>query len=167
MLTLVTPRLLLRRLTPDDKPSLYALLGNPDTMRWYPRPWSSAEIDLWLDRQFAMYPNGSGKFAVVLLASGEFLGDCGPTWFDVDGAQELEIGYRLLPQHWGKGYATEAASAILSYARNSIHKPDPISLIRPGNLASRRVADKNGARLEKIVFWRDYDHCVYRYPTAK
>lgn len=167
MLILTTPRLRLRRLTPEDKPSLYALLGNPETMRWYPRPWTPAEIDLWLERQFAMYPNGSGKFAVTLPASGEFLGDCGPTWFDVDGIHEIEIGYRLLPQHWGCGYATEAASAVLDYVRETLHKPDPISLIRPGNLRSRQVAQKNGARLEKTVFWRDYDHCVYRYPDAK
>jgi RimJ/RimL family protein N-acetyltransferase len=163
MLTLTTPRLILRRLTPEDKPSLCALLGNPETMRWYPRPWLPEEIDFWLDRQFAMYPDGSGKFAVTLLGSGEFLGDCGPTWFDVDGVQELEIGYRLLPQYWGKGYATEAASAVLTYVRDTLHKPDPISLIRPGNLASRRVAAKNGAWLEKTVVWRDFDHCVYRY----
>lgn len=167
MPTLTTPRLLLRRLTPEDKPSLYALLGNPETMHWYPRPWTPPEIDLWLDRQFSMYPDGSGKFAVTLSASGEFLGDCGPTWFDVDGVQELEIGYRLLPQHWGKGYATEAASAALAYARNVLHRPDPISLIRPGNIPSRRVAEKNGARFEKTVFWRGFDHCIYRYPSAK
>ena len=166
MVTLSTPRLLLRRLTPEDKPALYALLGNPETMRWYPRPWAPEEIDSWLDRQFAMYSDGSGKFAATLAATGEFLGDCGPTWFEVDGVQELEIGYRLLPQHWGKGYATEAASAVLAYTRTKLNVPNPISLIRPGNLPSRRVAEKKGARLEKTVFWRDYDHCVYRYPVA-
>lgn len=166
MVTLVTSRLILRRLTPEDKPSLYALLGNMETMRWYLRPWTPPEIDLWLERQFAMYPDGSGKFAATLSATGAFLGDCGPTWFEVDGVQELEIGYRLLPRYWGQGYATEAASAVLSYAREILHKPDPISLIRPGNLPSRRVAEKNGARLQKIVFWRGFDHCVYRYPTA-
>lgn len=167
MVTLSTPRLRLRRLTPEDKPHLYALLGNPATMRWYPRPWTPDEIDLWLHLQFAMYPDGSGKFAVTLHDSGDFLGDCGPTWFDVDGVQELEIGYRLLPQHWGNGYATEAAAAVLAYTRQSLHIPNPISLIRPGNLASRRVAEKNGARLQKTTFWRDYDHCVYLYPAAK
>ena len=167
MLTLTTPRLILRRLTPEDKPSLCALLGNPETMRWYPRPWLPEEIDFWLDRQFAMYPDGSGKFAVTLPATGEFLGDCGPTWFDVDGAQELEIGYRFLPQHWGKGYATEAASSVITYAQTSLKVANPISLIRPGNLPSRRVAEKNGAHLEKTLFWRDYDHCVYRYPSPK
>lgn len=167
MATLTTPRLCLRRLTPEDKPHLYVLLGNPDTMRWYPRPWTPEEIDLWLDRQFAMHAHGSGKFAVTLTASGQFLGDCGPTWFEVNHIQELEIGYRLLPQHWGNGYATEAASAVLAYTREILRKPDPISLIRPGNLASRRVAEKNGARLEKTTFWRDYNHCIYRYPAPK
>ena len=167
MVTLTTLRLLLRRLTPEDKTALYALLGNPETMRWYPRPWTPSEIDDWLDRQFAMYPDGSGKFAVTLAATGEFLGDCGPTWFDVDGIKELEVGYRFLPQHWGHGFATEAASAVLAYPRRTLNIPNPISLIRPGNLPSRRVAEKNGAHLEKTVFWRDYDHCVYRYPSAK
>ncbi len=163
MVTLHTPRLVLRPLTLQDKPALYALLGNPETMRWYPRPWTHQEIDLWLDRQFTMYLGGTGKFAVTFPGSGEFLGDCGPTWFEVDGVQELEVGYRLLPQYWGEGYATEAAAAVLDYAAASLGKYDCISLIRPGNIASRRVAAKNGGTLEKTVFWRDYDHCIYRY----
>lgn len=167
MVTLTTPRLLLRRLTPEDKSALCALLGNRETMRWYPRPWTPDEIDLWLDRQFAMYPNGSGKFAVTISSTGEFLGDCGPTWFEVDNVQEIEIGYRLLPQHWGQGYATEAAAAVLAYTQNILNVPTPISLIRPGNLPSIRVAEKNKARLEKTVFWRHNDHCVYRYPCSK
>jgi ribosomal-protein-alanine N-acetyltransferase len=164
MITLETERLILRPLIFSDEPALSRVLGDPEAMRWYPRPWTHEEIVEWLGRQFAMYEEtATGKFGVVIKASGELIGDCGATWFEVAGRQELEIGYRLRKDQWGNGFATEAARRVLDYAHDALSKIDCISLIRPGNLPSRRVAEKNGAQLEKIVYWRDYDHCVYRY----
>ena len=136
-------------------------------MRWYPAPLDREGMTDRIRRQIERYASGVGQLGIVRKNSGALIGNCGPVWQDVDGAQQLEIGYSIRRDQWGHGYATEAASAALSYARETLHVLDPISLIRPGNLASRRVAEKNGARLEKTVFWRGFDHCIYRYPSAK
>lgn len=167
MVTLETPRLILRPLTLDDTEAMLAIWGDAETMRWYPAPYTRQQMIERIQAQVARYASGTGQLGLVLRASGELIGDCGPVWHEIDGLQELEVGYHVRRDQWGKGYAPEAASAILAYVRNSLHKTNPISLIRPENLASRRVAEKNGARLEKTVFWRGYDHCVYRYSTVK
>jgi [ribosomal protein S5]-alanine N-acetyltransferase len=163
MIALDTPRLLLRPLTADDEPALFAVVGDEETMRWFPRPLTHAEVLEWIGKQQARYPSGTGLLGVVLKETGELIGDCGPVWHEVDGSQELEIGYHLRRDQWKRGFATEAARAVLDYSVHSLQKERCISLIRPENLPSRRVAERNGASLEKIVFWRDYDHCVYRY----
>lgn len=166
MITLETPRLLLRPITLQDTDALLAIWGDPETMRWYPAPLDREGMVQRIQQQIERYQSGTGQLGVLLKQSGALIGNCGPVWHDVDGAHELEIGYSIRRDHWGKGYAPEAALAALAYVRDSLHKLDPISLIRPGNLPSRRVAEKNGATLEKTVFWRDYDHCVYRYQLA-
>lgn len=167
MVTLETPRLRLRPLTLDDTDALLAVWGDPEAMRWYPAPLNRDGMMHRIRQQLERYASGAGQLGIVLKSSGALIGNCGPVWHDVDGARELEIGYSVRRDQWGQGYAPEAAKAALAYAREILHVPDPISLIRPGNLASCRVAEKNGARLEKTVFWRDYDHCVYRYSSPK
>jgi RimJ/RimL family protein N-acetyltransferase len=163
MVTLETPRLTLRPITLDDTDALLAVWGDPVAMRWYPAPLNREEMAHRILQQMERYQSGTGQLGIVVKESGALIGNCGPVWHDVMGVQELEIGYSVRRDHWGKGYASEAALAALAYVRDSLHKSNPISLIRTGNLPSRRVAEKNGAHLEKTVFWRDYDHCVYRY----
>jgi RimJ/RimL family protein N-acetyltransferase len=80
----------------------------------------------------------------------------------VDGAAELEIGYHVHRDHQRRGLASEAARAVREYAFAELGVDHVISLIRPGNLASRRVAEKNGLTVDRVVFWHGYDHCVYR-----
>jgi RimJ/RimL family protein N-acetyltransferase len=90
------------------------------------------------------------------------IGDCGPVWQEVEGEQELEIGYHVHRDVQNRGLATEAALAVRAYAFESLGCDHVISLIRPENGPSRRVAEKNGFRMDRVVFWRGYDHCVYR-----
>lgn len=167
MVTLETPRLILRPLTLDDTDALLAVWGDAETMRWYPAPYTRQQMIERIQAQIERYATGTGQLGLALKASGELIGDCGPVWHEIDGHQELEVGYHVRRDHWGNGYAPEAASAILAYVRDNLHKTDPMSLIRPENHASRRTAEKNGAWLEKTIFWRGYNHCIYRYSTAK
>lgn len=166
MRTLNTPRLILRPMTPEDAPALHAVLGDAETMRWFPAPYTPADVDEGIARQIARYPTGTGLLAAVLKATGEVIGDCGPVWQTIDGPPELEIGYHLHRAHWNRGYATEAARAVRDYAFTTLASDSEIdhviSMIRPENLPSRRVAEKNGLTLSRTVFWRGYDHCVYR-----
>jgi RimJ/RimL family protein N-acetyltransferase len=163
MVTLTTARLILRPLTLDDTDALLAVWGDAETMRFYPSTLNREQMVERILAQIARYATGTGQLAVLLRQTGELIGGCGPVWHEVDGVDELEVGYHIRRDHWGNGYAPEAARAVLDYAASSLQKYDCVSLIRTENQPSRRAAEKNGARLEKIVHWRDYDHCVYRY----
>lgn len=162
MLSLETSRLTLREMTSQDATALYAVLGDPETMRWYPRPYSRAEVEIGMARQMERYSSGTGLLGIVLRESGEFIGDCGIVWQEVEDALEPEIGYHILRSCWNRGFATEAARAVRHYAFTRLGCDHVISLIRPENLPSRRVAEKNGLVLQRVVFWHGYDHCIYR-----
>lgn len=162
MISLETPRLILRAMTLEDAPALHAVLGDEETMRWYPRGFTREEVDEWIARQIARYPTGTGLLGVVLRESGQLIGDCGPVWQTVDAGPELEIGYHLHRGQRNQGYATEAARSVRDYAFAALGCDHIISIIRPENLPSRRVAEKNGLRVDRTVFWRGYDHCIYR-----
>lgn len=159
---LATPRLQLREMSFEDVPALFAVYGDAQTMRWYPRPYTAAEVEARIAAFMALYPSGAGLLGVALREDGALIGDCGITWQEVEGVREPEIGYHVHRAHWNRGYATEAARAVRDYAFEQLGCERVISLIRPENLPSRRVAEKNGLALDRMVFWRDYEHCVYR-----
>lgn len=161
-LELETTRLLLREMTRQDAPAMLAVWGDAEAMRWYPRALTREEVDVWIERQIERYRSGTGLLAMALKETGEVIGDCGPVWHEPDGPPEIEIGYHVRRDCWNRGYATEAALAVRGYAFATLGCDHVISLIRPENLPSRRVAEKNGFTLDRMVFWRDYNHCVYR-----
>ncbi len=157
-----TERLVLRPLTPEDELALGSVLSDAETMRWYPRPLTQDEVRAWIERQMGRYPGGSGLLAMVEKATGELIGDCGPVWQEIEGRAELEIGYHVNRERWNHGFASEAAKAVMDYAFRQFDVERVVSMIRPENAASRRVAEKNGLTVERVVLWRDYDHCIYQ-----
>lgn len=162
VIRLETPGLILREMTPDDAPALHAVLGDAETMCWYPRAYTFEEGQEWIARQIARYASGAGLLGIVLKTTGVLIGDCGLVWLEVEGSLEPEIGYHVHRDQQNQGFATEAARAVRDYAFSTLDCDHVISMIRPENLASRRVAEKNGLKLDRLVFWRDYEHCVYR-----
>jgi [ribosomal protein S5]-alanine N-acetyltransferase len=160
---LETERLSLRPLEPADEDSMFELLGDPVAMRFFPQVLGRQDARHWIDRnrqRFADY--GGGLFGVVVKTTGELIGDCGPTRQEVEGREEIEIGYHLQRRHWGRGYAPEAARACIDFAFSRWQPQRLISMIRPENLPSRRVAEKNGLVPDKVVLWRNFDHCIYQ-----
>ena len=105
--------------------------------------------------------NTYGLWAMVLKSSGEVVGDCGLTRQSVDGTDEIEIGYHVRRDLWGRGLAPEAAGACRDYGFARLSVDRLVSLIRPENRPSRRVAEKTGLTLWKEVMWRELPHCVY------
>ena len=105
--------------------------------------------------------DGSGLLAVALKNSGEVIGDCGAVWQEVEGRRELEIGYHIARNRWRLGYATEAARVVMRYAFRRFPVEHVISLIRPENLPSRRVAEKNGMKIDREIEWKGIRHFVY------
>jgi RimJ/RimL family protein N-acetyltransferase len=159
---LETPRLTLREFFPKDVEALAAVLSDAETMRFYPAPLDRAGVAEWIERNRRRYEvNGVGLWAMVLKSSGELIGDCGLTRQIVDGIQEVEIGYHVRRDLWGRGLAPEAAQACRDYAFATLGTERLISLIRPENRPSRRVAEKNGMTIWKEVLWRGLPHLVY------
>ena len=167
MLILETERLLLREFVAEDVDALAAVLSDPETMRYYPAVLDRAGVAAWIERNRRRYANdGHGLWAMVLKSSGEMIGDCGLTRQTVDEVNEIEIGYHVRRDLWGRGYAPEAARACRDYGFERLGAERLISLIRPENIPSRRVAEKNGLILWKEVVWRGLLHCVYAVRTA-
>jgi len=159
---LETARLVLREMTRDDAQALFAVLGDAETMRWYPRAYTFEEVEGGIARQIERYPSGAGLMGLVLQENSALIGDCGVVWQEVEGGMEPEIGYHVHRAYWNRGLATEAAQAVMAHAFAALGCDHVISLIRPENMASRRVAEKNGLAVDRIVFWRGFEHCVYR-----
>jgi [ribosomal protein S5]-alanine N-acetyltransferase len=165
---LETPRLRLREFVPEDADALALILSDAETMRYYPVLFDRAGVEEWIARNRRRYAaNGHGLWAMILKptllnSNEELIGDCGVTLQPVDGADELEVGYHLRRDHWGHGYATEAAQACRDRAFVNRNVEHVISLIRPENMPSRRVAERNGMTLWKEIIWRDLPHCVYK-----
>ena len=159
---LETFRLRLRPLVPSDCEAIYAVLGDPVTMRFYPAPYDKQGTLDWIERNLRRYAeDGTSLHAVVLKSNNETIGDCGPAWQETDVGRELEIGYHIRRDCWRNGYATEAARAAMKYAFENFAVDHLISLIRPENLPSRRVAEKNGLRTDREIDWKGIRHFVY------
>jgi RimJ/RimL family protein N-acetyltransferase len=159
---LETPRLMLREFVPGDVDALAAVIGDPETMKHYPAPFDRAAVVDWIERNRRRYEaDGFGLWAMVLKGSGELVGDCGLIRQDLNGTSEIEIGYHVRRDLWGRGLATEAARACRDYGFANLPVDRLISLIRPENLPSRRVAEKNGMRITEEISWRGLLHYVY------
>lgn len=159
---LETSRLRLREFVPQDADALAVVLGDPVAMQYYPAALNHKGVEEWIERNIGRYQrDGHGLWAMVLKDSGELIGDCGCTLQEVEGTNHVEVGYHVRRDLWGNGYATEAAQACMEYAFTRLGVDRVISLIRPQNLQSVRVAEKNGLTCERIIFWRGYDHCIY------
>lgn len=159
---LETERLVLCGFEPEDADALLQVLGDPVAMQFYPAPFDRAEVDSWIQRNRARYADpGFGIWAMWLKASGELIGDCGVFIREIEGNVEFELGWHVRRDLWGRGYASEAARDCIAYAFSALGATRITALVRPENLSSCRVAEKNGMARERVIFWRGYDHCVY------
>jgi ribosomal-protein-alanine N-acetyltransferase len=148
---LETERLIFRRLTMDDLDELFALYHSPDVRKYYSEGIPSyaetrQELEWMLNTCYAKY--GFGMWATIYKATDKFIGRCGLTPMDIEGHEEIEVGYMLAREYWGQGLATEAAQAILQYGFDELKIPRLVCVINPGNEASSRVAEKIGMTLE-------------------
>lgn len=142
---LETERLYLRELTQEDYPSLCRILQDEETMYAYEGAFCDKEVQEWLDRQISRYRRwGFGLWAVVLKETDQMIGQCGLTMQPWKGEEVLEVGYLLERNFWHRGYATEAARACRDYAFEVLQAKEVCSIIRDTNLASQKVAIRNG-----------------------
>ena len=161
---LETKRLRLRPYRQEDLDDLAEMFGDPEHMTWYPAPFTREETRAWMDRQAARYrDDGFGLFVLELLADGRFAGTAGPTIQDVDGERLVEIGWHVRPALKGRGLAPEAGAAARDWAFANTDVDHVISLIRPENVGSVRVAEKLGFRVDRETVRAGFRHRVYRF----
>jgi ribosomal-protein-alanine N-acetyltransferase len=163
-----TERLTLREFLAQDTDALAVVLSDPEAMKYFPAPLNLAQTKEWIDRNQRRYAeDGVGLWAMAWKATGEVIGDCGIIRQQVDGEYLFEIGYHLRRDHWGQGIATEAAIACREWGFANLNVERIISLIRPENTPSRRVAQRNGMTIWKEVEWRGLRHFVYAVERPK
>jgi len=150
-----TDRLLLRKPRPDDAPAFAEMLRDAEVMHFIggvtDEP-AEGIVDRWRARWLA---NGVGPFVIVRREDERVLGRAGIVVWDTrvwrnctraeagECAQD-ELGWALLREHWGRGYATEGARAVREWAWREARVTSLISLIHPDNGSSRRVAERLG-----------------------
>jgi RimJ/RimL family protein N-acetyltransferase len=161
-LLLNTPRLLLRPLSEVDFDDYAALCSDAEVMRYVGDHGSLSREDAW--RQFAMLVGhwtirGYGMWALEERFSGAFVGRVGLHY--PDGWPDREVAWALVRTYWGRGFAFEAATAVLRVAFDTLGWQRIISLIAPANLRSIRLAERLGQRYERTLELRGHEVKLY------
>jgi RimJ/RimL family protein N-acetyltransferase len=161
-----TVRLYLRPMRADDFDALFEIFTDPRVMASFDGELFTLEqMQHWLQRNLDHQAQfGYGLFSVVDKASGRLIGDCGLEQMEVEGQAVAELGYDFRSDVWNQGFATEAASAVRDYAFQVLRLPQLVSLIRVGNAASQRVAEKVG--MQRAAEFERYGIRYWRYATA-
>ncbi len=144
-----TERLRLRPFAPDlsDIEAMLLVLEDPFSMRFYSRPFDRDGTRAWIEKQLERYrTDGFGLYAIEDRATGEVLGDCGPTIQHVDDEPFVELGWHVRPDRQSQGIATEAGAACRDHCFATMGVERLISLVRPENVPSWRVARRLGFR---------------------
>ena len=142
-----TERLILRRFEATDADRVFVLRSDADVMRYIRQPQNRAETVNWLRLVSGHWANDRiGFCAVVEKMSQRLVGWCGLWRLKETG--EIEIGYAIAREFWGKGYASEAARRFLKYGFNELNTDEIVAVAAPENSASRRVMEKIGMRYD-------------------
>jgi RimJ/RimL family protein N-acetyltransferase len=164
---LETDRLRLREMTRDDLDFVATMMGDPEVSRYYERRFARADAEQWLERQLTRYArDGHGLWLAIDCASGEPVGQVGLMLQEVEGVTHPEIGWLLHRPCWGRGYATEAALAIREAAFDRWQYDHVISLIRPVNVPSQRVALRIGMAPGLHAQFHGFDVIVFGYDRS-
>ena len=145
-----TARLLIRPWSADEAEAVFAIYRDPLVTRFLGNSTTQLNLDdsrAWLERiaaRNATAAGGLGMWAVEVKATGVPIGSIGLG--PLDGGPEIEIGYHLGRDAWGRGYATELAQAALHYGFTTLGLQRIIGVTFPENVASQRVLTKAGLR---------------------
>ena len=162
---ITTERLYTRFLMPDDWKAWVAFYESPEAIEHFPIVGNSDEerAQLWVNRQLKRY--AAGKFGLQAVISKEthaLVGMAGLLLQDVNGEKEVEIGYHLLRNYWGLGYATEIAKGLIDYCFENNISSSVVTIINAKNHRSEKVALRNGLVKESATRWGGQDVFIYR-----
>lgn len=145
-----TERLFLRVYKPEDLDALYAVRNDSDVCQYFPAyysPPSKEDLSEGIVRHTRRWrETGFGEFAVIEKASEKLIGYCGLMYFD--NTEEIEIYYGFPKKYWGRGFATEAARAVLKFAFDKVNPAYIVAVTNPKNIASQKVLEKIGLKFQ-------------------
>lgn len=167
-----TERLRFRRHTMEDAAFIHSLLSDPEHMRYFPRTYSLDEARGWIDWQLNLYrDHGFGLWVLELKETDELVGQCGLTIQDVEGVDEIEIGYHISKAYWRQGLATEAASACRDFAFDVLGLERIVITTSVDNIPSQGVARKVGMSFAKdyikVREGKDLAHVLFTLDRAR
>lgn len=154
-----TQRLLLRRLKLEDAPAYFSLRSSPEVMIYLQRPLAQSEAEVLDQIKEQLQAQDEGKMVVWAIANlkDELIGIAG-FWRMQLEHQRSEVGYMLLPQYHGQGYATEALREILAFGFNTLKLHKIEADVDPRNSASLRLLERFGFRQEALFRENRYYH---------
>jgi RimJ/RimL family protein N-acetyltransferase len=161
-----TDRLVLTRIVADDLADLCHMHRDVDVMATLGGVRSdelSAEILVQLMTHWEQH--GFGYWMAHDADSGAFVGRGGLREVVVGGGPEIEVGYALMREYWGRGLATELARACVRVGFDALGRQDLVAFTLPTNDASRRVMQRVGFLYERDVIWAGMPHVLYRLPV--
>jgi [ribosomal protein S5]-alanine N-acetyltransferase len=157
-LIIETPRLRLTPLSPDDAAFILELLNEPAFLRdigdKQVRSLEDARAYIENGPKASYRDHGFGLLRVELQTRGEAIGICG--LLKREFLDHPDLGYAVLERHWSKGYAFEAASAIMGYAADELNLNTVLAITAPENPTSIRVLEKLGFRFDRIANFSGY-----------
>ena len=144
-----TERLILREHEERDAEDMHRLCSDPRVMRYtHEGPSTSADAMAEAIRNYPDYrAYGYGRWSVI--HDDRFIGFAGPKY--LPDLNEVDLGYRLLPEFWGRGLATEAARGVIDHCFDRLDITDLVAFVLQENLASIRVLEKCGFDHEEDV----------------
>ena len=163
-----TPRLVLRRLRPDDAAALFRTTGDPDVMRhWAPGPDSTVEAVARRISEIETHwaTHGFGDWGVVERETADLIGFAG--LHHIAGMPEVNVGYAFEKHRWGHGYGTELCGAVVTFGFERLALPEIVAVIAPQNQASIRVAEKCGLVFWKRFVWSGHERVAYRVTRGR
>jgi len=149
-----TNRLMIRELTIDDIPNMYQIYQNPEVKKYID------DVDDTLDNEIEKHKAyiknvynfyGFGLWGVFLKETGELIGRCGIQNNEIDGRNEIEMGYLLDVNYWDNGYAVECTKAILAYAFDELYINRIVAVIDSLNTRSIKVAERIGMKKDRDI----------------
>lgn len=159
-------RLIMRPLNLDDTVVWKSFLADGRSTKHFPdymRNKDYLHALTWIEKQICRYRDKKGGLmALIEKQSGQFVGQSGLLVQTVNGKEELEVGYHLLPEYWGNGYATEAAQFFKKLAFQISDVQSIISNIEISNFPSQAVAKRNGLHTSGQCTWHDLEMFIYR-----
>lgn len=162
-----TERLLLRELLLSDVEGMFELDSNPNVHVFLgnkPVKTKTESLAQIQDIQQQYQDFGTGRWAVILKETGEFIGWSGIKFItkEINNHQNFyEIGYRFIEKHWGKGYATEAGKAFVDYAFNHIKADAIYAYADKGNENSRKILEKIGLQYVNSFAYEEEEEVWY------